>query len=90
MSSFREFGEILGLSFYAAGKKPAEKAEDVTDNLIELLIETRQKLREKKEWQLADEIRSRLSELNIVVEDAKAGGGKYTVRGSTKGGIEMA
>ncbi|MDD1750607.1 MAG: cysteine--tRNA ligase [Methanothrix sp.] len=73
-----EFGEILGLSFSAAGKKPAEKAEAVTDSLIELLIETRQKLREKKEWQLADEIRAGLSELNIVIEDAKAGGAKYS------------
>jgi cysteinyl-tRNA synthetase len=69
----REFGEILGLSFYETGRKPAEKAEAVTDNLINLLIEIRQKLREKKEWQLADEIRDRLNELNIVVEDAKAG-----------------
>ena len=42
------------------------------------VIEIRQKLREKKEWQLADEIRDRLNELNIVVEDAKASGGKYT------------
>ncbi|MEI8004091.1 MAG: DALR domain-containing protein, partial [Methanothrix sp.] len=75
-----EFGEILGLGFYAAGKRPAGKAVDVTDNLIELLIETRQKLREKKEWQLADEIRARLGELDIVIEDAKAGGGKYTLK----------
>jgi cysteinyl-tRNA synthetase len=66
----REFGEILGLGFHAAGKKPAEKAEDVASNLIELLTKTRQKLREKKEWQLADEIRARLNELNIVIEDA--------------------
>lgn len=66
----REFGETLGLGFHAAGKKPAEKAEDVTGNLIELLTETRQKLREKKEWQLADEIRARLNELDIVIEDA--------------------
>ncbi len=66
----REFGETLGLGFHAAGKKPAEKADDVTGNLIELLTETRQKLREKKEWQLADEIRARLNELNIVIEDA--------------------
>ena len=65
-----EFGEILGLNFYAAVKKPAEKAEDITGNLIELLIETRQKLRDKNEWQLADEIRSKLNELNIVIEDA--------------------
>jgi cysteinyl-tRNA synthetase len=73
-----EFGEILGLGFYATGRKPAEK--NITENLIELLIEMRQKLREKKEWQLADEIRARLRELNILIEDAKAGGGKYTMK----------
>ena len=72
----REFGEILGLSFYAADKKPAEKA--VTHNLVELLIEMRQKLRDKKQWQLADEIRARLNELDIVIEDAKVIGGKMT------------
>ncbi|VVB68913.1 Cysteine--tRNA ligase [uncultured archaeon] len=76
----REFGNILGLSFYAGGKKPTDNPDIVNDNLIELLIETRQKLREKKEWQLADEIRSRLNELNIVLEDAKVGGGKYTLK----------
>jgi cysteinyl-tRNA synthetase len=76
----REFGEILGLSFQAEGKKPENKADAVTDDLIKLLIETRQKLREKKEWQLADEIRSRLNELNIVLEDAKDGAGKFTLK----------
>jgi cysteinyl-tRNA synthetase len=49
------------------------------------LIETRQKLREKKEWQLADEIRAKLSELDIVIEDAYEGVGKYTTKGSTIG-----
>ena len=67
---FREFGEILGLSFYEAGKRPAEKRDAIAGNLSELLIKTRQKLREKKEWQLADEIRARLRELDIVIEDA--------------------
>jgi cysteinyl-tRNA synthetase len=81
----REFGEILGLSFYEVGKRPAEKTDAIADNLIELLIETRQKLREKKEWQLADEIRAKLSELDIVIEDAYEGVGKYTTKGSTIG-----
>ena len=81
----REFGEILGLSFYEVGKRPAEKTDAIADDLIELLIETRQKLREKKEWQLADEIRAKLSELDIVIEDAYEGVGKYTTKGSTIG-----
>ena len=43
----REFGEILGLGFNVAGRKPAEK--NITENLIELLIEMRQKLPEPKD-----------------------------------------
>ncbi len=66
----REFGEILGIRFHAADKEPAGEAEDVTGDLIELLIDTRQRLREKKDWQLADKIRAGLNELNIVIEDA--------------------
>ena len=37
--------------------------------LIELLKDFRNKLREKKEWELSDEIRSRLKDMNIVIED---------------------
>jgi cysteinyl-tRNA synthetase len=71
----REFGEILGVSFSATEKGPTGTAEDQTGNLIELLIDIRQKLREKKDWQLADEIRNGLNELNVVLEDEKAGKG---------------
>jgi len=46
----REFGEIFSLGFYVAGKKSPGK--NITENLIDLLIEMRQKLREKKDWQL--------------------------------------
>jgi cysteinyl-tRNA synthetase len=67
----REFGEILGLSFCVGRRKPADRADVLADKLTELLIETRQKLREKKDWQLADEIRERLNELDIVLEDRK-------------------
>ncbi len=70
-----EFGEILGLNFSIAST--VEKEEDLTSELIELLIEIRQQLREKREWKLADEIRDRLKDLNIVLEDTQLGG-KYT------------
>jgi cysteinyl-tRNA synthetase len=74
-----EFGSILGVCFFSGEREPAKKPEDLTGSLIELLIEMRQNLRDKNDWQLADEIRSRMKELNIVLEDAKAGGGKYTI-----------
>jgi cysteinyl-tRNA synthetase len=75
-----EFGEVLGISFSSGSEMSERKEEDMARDLIELLMEIRQKLREKKDWQLADEIRNRMKELNVVLEDAE-GGGKYTLRG---------
>ncbi len=75
-----EAGEILGLRFSGAENEAMGAAEDLTVNLIELLIDIRQKLREKKDWQLADEIRARMNEVNIVLEDTKTGGGGYTIK----------
>lgn len=70
-----EFGAIMGLSF--SETSAAEKEEDLTSELIELLVEIRQKLREKKDWMLADEIRNRLRDLDIALEDTQLGG-KYS------------
>ncbi|MFB3764088.1 MAG: cysteine--tRNA ligase [Methanotrichaceae archaeon] len=75
-----EAGEILGISFSGKEAKAVGAAENLTGNLIELLIDIRQKLREKKDWQLADEIRSRMNGLEIVLEDAKAGGNRYSIK----------
>jgi cysteinyl-tRNA synthetase len=40
---------------------------------VETVIEIRNKLRDAKQYLLADEIRSRLAELDIVLEDGSAG-----------------
>jgi len=74
-----EFGEILGISFSVSRKEVARASEDLTGGLIDILVDLRQKLREKKDWQLADEIRARMNEMGINLEDAKAGGGKYSI-----------
>lgn len=68
-----EFGEILGFDFSIR-----ESQEDLTSDLIGLIIEIRQKIRDKKDWELSDEIRSRLRDLNVVLEDGE-GIGKYTM-----------
>jgi cysteinyl-tRNA synthetase len=48
-----------------------ETAEvDTAMKLADLLIWTRKRLREKKDWQIADEIRTRMKELGISVEDS--------------------
>jgi cysteinyl-tRNA synthetase len=69
-----EFGSILGIRFSSDGKKQAKNNVGKEDLFIELLADIRQRLREKKEWALADEIRDRLRKLDIVLEDAKVGG----------------
>ncbi len=60
-----EFGAILGFDF---SLKP-KKTDELEDNLIALLEDIREKLRNKKEYELSDEIRSRLNDLDIVIED---------------------
>jgi cysteinyl-tRNA synthetase len=49
--------------------KPAE----IDENLIDLLIEIRQKARKLKQFEIADEIRDKLKELGIVLEDTPMG-----------------
>jgi cysteinyl-tRNA synthetase len=66
----------LEFAFSSAGKKHAEVEVSKEDLLIELLADIRQKLRERKDWALADEIRDRMKKLDIVLEDAKVGIGK--------------
>jgi cysteinyl-tRNA synthetase len=40
---------------------------------IQLLIELRRELRQQKLWQLADQIRTRLAEIGVLLEDNKDG-----------------
>jgi cysteinyl-tRNA synthetase len=59
-----EFGEILGFEFYI---KPC--VDDKTEDLVEVMVDVREKLRERKDWELSDLIRSRLREIDIILED---------------------
>ena len=67
---YRELGgDVLGVI-------PDEISKGVAgleDPLIELLIETRQRLRKAQEWDWADEIRARMAELGIALEDRREG-----------------
>ena len=63
-----KLSDTLGLTL-----KPTEKPALHADPFIELLISSRNKLRETRQFQLADEIRGRLSELGITLEDTPKG-----------------
>lgn len=59
-----EFGEILGFDFSLKSC-----VNDKTSELVEVLVDVREKLRESKDYELSDLIRSRLKELDIILED---------------------
>jgi cysteinyl-tRNA synthetase len=61
---------VLGLQLDAP--QQSTDGEDA-GAFIDLLLATRQRLREAKQWALADEIRDRLRDLGVVVEDRPDG-----------------
>jgi cysteinyl-tRNA synthetase len=63
-------GDVMGLKLPVAQAK-AESVEAAP--FIELLVQTRYNLRQAKQYQLADQIRTRLTELGIVLEDTPKG-----------------
>lgn len=58
-----EFGDILGLTF------SVESVKNDSEELVNILVDVREKLREKKDYELSDEIRSRLKDAGINLED---------------------
>jgi len=64
----RKLGYPLGLC-----QRGEHALAGVPDALIKILIELRAELREKKEFELADSIRDRLSELGITLKDTAQG-----------------
>ena len=68
VNTIRELSYPLGL--FGGGK--SEK-RGIEPELIGLLIELRDALREKKEFELADMIRTRLGELGVTLKDTPQG-----------------
>jgi cysteinyl-tRNA synthetase len=66
--TLRELAGVLGMSL-----KETEKSAGDASQFIELLIATRKRLREAKQFQLADEIRNKLLEMGITLEDTPQG-----------------
>lgn len=65
-------GDILGIF---GGDSQSEISDDskLVSQLIELIIEMRQQARQKKDWATADQLRDRLGEIGIVLEDTPQG-----------------
>lgn len=63
----KEFGDILGLNF--SGKNSTKYDRHNEEALLKLIVDIRTKIREKQDYELSDEIRSRLNDLRIILED---------------------
>jgi cysteinyl-tRNA synthetase len=63
-----ELGNVFGLTLEEeqAGEHPADK-------FIDYLIELRKELRNQKMWALSDQIRDRLKEMGVLIEDSREG-----------------
>ena len=63
-----ELGGILGLTL----SEKREKGEN-TEELVDMIVEVREKLREKGEYELSDEIREKLRKVGVEVQDTEDG-----------------
>jgi cysteinyl-tRNA synthetase len=66
---------VLGLDL--GSDQPREQRS--IEPYVDLLLEVRRKLREVKQWALADEIRTRLADLGVTVEDKPSGESAWRV-----------
>lgn len=64
---------VLGLGTELEVDTSSVPGDNMTADLIELLIDVRQKARQKKAFDLADEIRDRLNEMGFALEDSPQG-----------------
>ncbi len=72
--ALKELCQILGL--FRKPPQAAERAGDtLTGPLLDLMVELRSRLRKEKNFALADEIRKRLGELGVTLEDRPDGTG---------------
>ncbi len=65
--TFRELANVLGL------KLEEKQGSGDADAFINLLIEVRAEVRKQKLWALSDQIRDKLKELGVTIEDSKDG-----------------
>ena len=72
MTALKELTQILGL-FGARPAKPAIHEDRLTAPLLDLLVSLRTQVRKAKNFALADEIRAKLTELGVTLEDRPDG-----------------
>ena len=70
--TFKTILDVLGILEKEWKKEEAYDDKDYND-LMNVLLEIRQSARKAKQYQIADEIRDKLGEIGIVIEDTPTG-----------------
>ncbi len=73
MVMLKELSRILGLFARPIAKTRPNAVGTLTDPLLALLVDLRARLRKEKNFAMADEIRNRLTELGVTLEDKPDG-----------------
>ena len=68
-AALRELAGVLGLTLTA----PQADGDATAEPFIGLLVELRDDLRDAKQYELADKLRARLSEMGVILEDSAQG-----------------
>jgi cysteinyl-tRNA synthetase len=71
LQSFRELLEVLGIKPGKAEKKTG--LSELVNGLVALVIELRNELRDRRDWETADKLRKGLHELGVELEDTTDG-----------------
>ena len=69
--SLVEVCSVLGI--YAEEEVASDEHAALTEQLMNLILEVRQGARERKDWETADKIRDQLEQLNVELQDSRAG-----------------
>ncbi len=70
LETLKEMGSIIGIFEGREVKKPSE---DISTELVNLLVEMRDEARKKSDWETADRIRDRLGKIGVILEDTAEG-----------------
>lgn len=75
LSVYSELLDVLGLDIEKATTVSSKQGEqsDLTEKLIQILIDLRQDAKKSKDFATADKIRNSLSEIGVQLEDTRAG-----------------
>ncbi|MDD3531911.1 MAG: cysteine--tRNA ligase [Candidatus Shapirobacteria bacterium] len=67
-----KFDQVLGLNIEEQVKKLRQKGKKIPQEII-FLVDEREEIRQKKDWQKADQIRAQIEEKGYLIEDTPKG-----------------